>query len=79
MHNLLSDSFSDDMIGTNVKNRVDTILVMGKDDETCRLQTATAISSICESNLCGFDPDFARSFLKVDATFLRSLPQVWWE
>lgn len=78
VHALLPGSFSDE-IGANVESRVDTILVMGKDNETCRSWTAKAISSICEGASNGNDPDFARSFLKVDAAFLRSLPQVWWE
>lgn len=76
---MLPDSCLDEMVGANVESRLDTILVMGKDSETCKFWTASTISSICGGISYGLDPDFARSFLKVDAAFLRGLPQVWWE
>lgn len=78
---ILSDPSSDGEIGAievNVKCRIDTVLVMGKDEHTCRVWTAEAIALIT-TKPHGFDIDFARSFLKVDAPFLRRLPEIWWE
>lgn len=79
---LLTDTSSDGETGTigeNVRSRTDTVLVMGKDEETCKVWTTKVVGLISRRVPHMFDPDFARSFLKVDAGFLRRLPEVWWE
>lgn len=73
VHKLLA-SESEGLIGANVKSRVDTILVMGKDEMACKLWT-TRVFALAY----GLPTDLARSFVKVDAGFLRRLPEVWWE
>lgn len=65
---------SEKRIGANVKNRIDTILVMGKDEMACKLWTARVFALVYR-----LPTDLARSFVKVDAGFLRRLPEVWWE
>lgn len=67
------------MTGADVKSRIDTILVMAKDELTCRLWTEIIMALINGRLPRGFDPDLPRSFLRVDAAFLRRLPEVWWE
>lgn len=60
-----------------VRHRVDTILIMG-DEDKCK-QWSTLCLGYVRKQPHGYEIDLARSFLRVNANFLRGLQECWWE
>lgn len=60
-----------------LKIRKDVVLVMG-DDEDDLVRLASAATFILQTQPWRLEFDFWKSFVNVDATFLKSLDDVWW-
>ncbi|KAI5781498.1 hypothetical protein EDC01DRAFT_240704 [Geopyxis carbonaria] len=61
-----------------VRNRIDAVLVWGR-TETEAIDKTVMAAAYVRKRPAGFDIDFSRSFVGVQAEFLRRLPDVWWD
>lgn len=67
----------EDSVSTYARHRVDTILIMGNED-TCKQWSLLCLGYVRKLPY-SFEIDLARSFLRVNAQFLRGLQECWWE
>lgn len=68
---------SEKSVTSYVRHRVDTLLIMG-DEDKCK-QWSTLCLGYVRKQPHGYEIDLARSFLRVNANFLRGLQECWWE